>query len=135
MQVLDAYEPTAKFNEIGWAKYEMKLSLEHADEELAHRLEALYTTSPLMMTKKTKSGEREIDQIPLIRSVKVTCEEENTLHITAVLAAGNTEHLNPELIINAAREKCGILSGNPARESYSILRTHVYLADGETEFR
>ncbi|MBE6589694.1 MAG: TIGR03960 family B12-binding radical SAM protein [Ruminococcaceae bacterium] len=135
MQVLDAYEPTAKFNEIGWAKYEMKLSLEHADEELAHRLEALYTTSPLMMTKKTKSGEREIDLIPLIRSVKVTCEEENTLHITAVLAAGNTEHLNPELIINAAREKCGILSGNPARESYSILRTHVYLADGETEFR
>jgi len=89
----------------------------------------------LTVTKKTKSGEKEIDIIPLIRSVNVTCPSEGTLCVSAVLAAGNVEHLNPELLITAAKNTCGILSGDPAQESYSILRTHVYLADGVTEFR
>ncbi len=135
MQVLDAYEPNTKFNEIAWASYEMELCFAGADASVADKLQSLFTTAPLNVTKKTKSGEKEIDIIPLIRKVCVTCPEEGRLHVSATLAAGNTEHLNPELLITAAKESCGILSGDPAKESYSILRTHVYLADGETEFR
>ena len=90
-----------------------------------------------MMTKKTKSGEKEIDIIPMIHSVKVTYNEDhpNDIHIRAVLSAGSAEHLNPELLIKAAKEHCKILCNDPAKESYSILRTHVYLSDGITEFR
>ncbi len=135
MQVIEAYEPVSKFNEIAWARYEIELSLEHADAALAENLQTLYTSAPLLMTKKTKSGEKEIDLIPLIKSAKVNCTEAGKIRMDVVLAAGNTEHLNPELLIEAGRKNCAILSGDPAREAYSILRTHVYFADGETEFR
>ena len=87
------------------------------------------------MTKKSKSGEKEVDLIPMIRKVSVTSPEDGKIRICATLRAGNVEHLNPELLITAAKEKCGILSGDPIKESYSILRTHVYLDDAVTEFQ
>ncbi len=134
MQVLDAYEPTSKFSDIAWARYDMVLRFAGADEVLAAQMQALYTTSPLTMIKKSKSGEREVDLIPMIREAMVTSPDRGVIRINAVLAAGNTEHLNPELVIKAAKERLGIFSGDPAAETYSILRTNVYTADGVTEF-
>ncbi len=135
MQVLDAYEPKTKFQEIGWAAYEMEIRSAGIGEDSAEILQRLYTTAPLVMTKKSKSGEKEVDLIPMIRQVEVTSPEAGVLRIHAVLAAGNTEHLNPELLIRAAKEHLPILCGNPAEESYRILRTEVYCADGVTVFR
>ena len=134
MQILEAYEPTSKFQDIEWAKYEMRLCFAGADASVAERLNTLYTTSPLNMTKKTKAGDKEIDITSMIRSVKaVACNGE--IRISAILRAGSTEHLNPEFLIKAAKEQLGILSGDQSKETYSILRTHVYLEDGKTEFR
>ena len=135
MAVLDAYEPTSKFQDIGWASYEMVLRFAGADEAVAESMQALFTTSPLMMTKKGKAGEREIDIVPLIRTVKVSCPAAGEIRISAKLSAGGDAYLNPEFLITAAKTRLGILSGDPAQESYSILRTEVYLADGETVFR
>ncbi|MBE6554443.1 MAG: TIGR03960 family B12-binding radical SAM protein [Ruminococcaceae bacterium] len=137
MQILEAYEPTSKFQDVAWAKYEMEICMEHADRNLASKLQALYETAPLYMTKKTKSGDKEIDIIPLIRRVKVVAPENqpNKLRISAILSAGSAEHLNPEFLIKAAKEHLGILNGDPSTERYSILRTHVYLSDGVTEFK
>ena len=137
MQVLEAYEPTAGFGDVVWAKYELRLKLESADADLAQRLQALYQTPPLYMTKKTKSGEKEIDITTMIKQIKVIHSEAHPdeIAISAILAAGNTLHLNPEMLITAAKDRLGILSGDPTKESYSLLRTHVYLADGATEFK
>ncbi len=134
MQVLKAYEPESKFADIAWARYDMQLNFAGADATLAEKLQALYTTAPLNMIKKSKSGEREVDLIPMIREVSVTSPDAGVIRINAVLAAGNVEHLNPELVLRAARERLGILSGDPAKETYSILRTNVYTSDGVTEF-
>ena len=89
------------------------------------------------MTKKTKSGDKEIDISPMIRHIKVTCDTQrkNALHVSAVLSAGSVDHLNPEMLIKLARTHCGILSEDNVEELYSILRTKVFLADGKTEFR
>ena len=89
------------------------------------------------MTKKTKAGDREIDIVPLIRSVNVVynADRPGEIRISTVLSAGSSDHLNPEFLIRAAKERLGILSGDPTEESYSILRTHVYLDDGVTEFK
>ncbi len=135
--VLEAYEAETKFQDVGYAKYELALRLENASESLAQELQTLFTTSPLPMIKKTKSGDKEIDLIPLVRSVKAVYDKAHpdTLRISAVLRAGMKDHLNPELLIKAAKEKGLILTGPPAKETYSILRTHVYLEDGKTEFR
>jgi len=135
MQVLEAYEPSSKFQDIAWAKYEIHLHAPNLSEETVAGLEALYTTAPLMMTKKSKSGEKEIDIVPLIRRAKVILAAPGEIRISAILAAGSREHLNPELLIKAAREHLGILSGDPTHERYTILRTHVYLDDAKTEFR
>ena len=137
MRVSEAYEPETKFRDIGWADYEIVLRFAGADAETAGRLQALYTTSPLTMTKKSKSGEKEVDLIPLIRRVQTVYDpaQPGVIRIRARLSASEGSYLNPELLIQAARRECGILSGNPTEEEYSILRTHVYLPDGETEFR
>ncbi len=137
MRVEEVYEPTTKFADIGWAKYEMNLKFEGACEEKANELQKLFETSPLTMTKKTKSGEKEIDLIPLIQKIRVTYNPDRAgqIHISAVLSASGSEYLNPEMLITAAKRECGILSGDPAKEEYSILRTHVYAADGVKEFR
>ncbi len=135
MYVLDAYEPTSKFQEIAWAKYRMQIRCTGADAAAANALQALFTTSPLPMIKKSKSGEKEVDLIPMIREIKVTSPVDGVIDIDAVLSAGTVEHLNPELLIKAVKEHTALLSGDPAKESYSILRTHVYLQDGVTEFK
>ncbi len=134
MYVLDAYDAESKFQDIAWARYRMVIDLPEADETLAARLQALYTTSPLNMVKKSKSGEKEVDITSMIREMQVTLED-GKLVLNTVLSAGNTLHLNPEMLITAARESLGILTGDPTRESYTILRTNVYLEDGVTEFR
>ncbi len=137
MQILEAYEPTTKFQDIAWAKYEIHISSPAINADMAEALRALYSTSPLNMIKKTKSGEKEIGLIPMIGKLHVVYDptRPQELRVSAVLRAGSTEHLNPELLISAARDRLGLLTGNPAEEVYSILRTHVYLDDAKTEFR
>ncbi len=137
MQILEAYEPKSTFMDVCSAKYEFCLRFAGADAEIAQKLQTLYTTSPLNMTKKTKSGDKEIDIIGMIRRVKVVYNDAhpNEIRISAILSAGSTEHLNPEFLIKAAKDQLGILCDDPANETYSILRTHVYLADDTTEFR
>ncbi len=135
MQVLEAYEPTAKFQDIAWARYRMHLCFEDANTVTAEQMQQLFTVSPLTVTKKSKSGEKEVDLIPMIKEVCVISVADGEILLDAVLAAGSQEHLNPELLIKAAKDKLGILSGDPAKEHYSILRTNVYTSDGETEFR
>ena len=135
MQILEAYEPISKFQEIGWAKYEMSLRLTDADEAMAARLQSFFESKPLNMVKKTKSGEKEVDISTMIRKIRVVCPHKGELRVSAVLAAGSAEHLNPELLIKAAKERLGILCNDLANETYTILRTHVYRTDGVTEFR
>ena len=135
--IVDAYEPTSKFQDIAWAKYEIAIHSPTLNATTAEKLQTLYTTSPLHMIKKTKSGDKEIDISALIRKINVVYNQDRPteIRISALLSAGSQEHLNPEMLIKAARDRGLILDGNPAEETYSILRTHVYLEDGKTEFR
>ncbi len=111
MRVLEAYAPTAKFTEIRYAEYRLE-----SEEE--------FDTAPLdaesiVIMKRTKSGEKEIDIKPLIFSWK---KEGKAL--TCVLSASPSEYLNPEYIAK--------LLGIP---DATILRTRVLLSDGVTAFR
>ena len=137
MEISDAYEPSSKFSDVAWARYEMSLRFAGADRATADRLQSLWTTPPLMMVKKNKSGDKEIDITPLVREIKVIYNDDRPgeIRVRALLSASEGSYLNPEMLIAAAKRELGILSGDPAREEYSILRSHVYLADGVTEFR
>ncbi|MBQ9760864.1 MAG: TIGR03960 family B12-binding radical SAM protein [Clostridia bacterium] len=137
MRVYDAYETDSKVQDIGWAKYEMEFHLENASADLAQAMEALFASSPVCVTKKSKSGDKEIDIVPMIKKLRAVYDPAapDRIRVSTVLRAGTADHLNPELLVKAARDRLPLLVGDPAVETYSILRTHVYLEDGVTEFR
>jgi hypothetical protein len=101
---------------------------------LAEQMQAYLTTSPLMMDKKSKSGIRQVDITTLIRSLRAYMEG-GELRIDTTLCVSGANYLNPEYLIVALRDRFGILPEGDVSSEYSILRTHVYLKDGETEFR
>lgn len=128
--ITDAYIPKRDFSEIEYASYDFEISTKGASAALAEEIAKTLTVSPLNMVKRTKSGEREIDIIPLINEVKVSFDSKNdTVRIYAVLSASSTSFLNPEMLITAIKEKHGVLSGDPSEEWYTIVRTAVLKQD------
>ncbi len=130
LQIERAYIPTSDFSEICWASYDLEICSEGLTESDVDGLQRTLSVSPLMLTKKTKSGEKEIDIIPLIHSVDVSYDsEKGTVRIETVLKATVGEYLNPEMLIAALKQKNGILQGDPTEEYYSIMRTSLMKED------
>ena len=132
MQVLEVYESPTPFCEIAYAAYEISLNLKHTPKTLASDLKKLLTEGPLFVTKKTKSGEKQVNIVERIKRLEIETDE-NGVKLSVLLTAGGDNYLNPELLITEAKRALSILQD--PYETYSILRTHVYLADGTTEFR
>lgn len=132
--ITDIYCPTSDFSEIKWASYEICIKTDGADEQMAENTVKALTESPIMLIKKGKAGEREIDITKLIRSVEAELTPDGEINIKAVVSASNNEYLNPEMIITGLRQRLGILSQDPTREYYSIMRTALFKED-MTEFR
>lgn len=124
------YPAERKFAEIASAEYEYHLEASNADDALCGAVVTVLTTSPLNVLKHTKSGEKEIDIVPLIRSAEAH-PEAGGIALTIVAAAGANETLNPESVIMGLRRRLTLLRGN---EEYTILRRRVLDADGK-EFR
>lgn len=120
------YVPERKFADIGAAEYVIHIDSKPS-EEVAGAIETVLTTSPLKVIKKSKSGEKEVDIIPLIKNVDVTTDETGYL-LTVLLAAGSTDNLNPEYVVSALRQKLILLREG---EEYSICRRRVCTSDGK----
>ena len=128
--ILDAYTPENDFSQIAYASYEIRIHTAGASDELADRVKNALTTAPINMIKKGKAGEREIDIVPLIKSVDAAYDGENKeILIKTVLSASSSQYLNPEMLISALKERTEILSGDPTLEYYSIMRTELKKED------
>ncbi len=100
------------------ADYTIALSNDISEEQVLACKQALEKET-LLITKKTKKGMKEVDIKPLVRSVEFIKEAEGyTLDIQ--VAAGSTENLNPELLLNALSE------GQSTTWDYSIRRKELY---------
>ena len=129
--IVDAYIPTSDFSEIAWAAYDLELQCKGASEALAGKIQQRLSTAPLYLTKRTKSGEKEIDIIPLIQNIEVRYNTStNTVKISAVLRATSVEFLNPEMLITALKQTMSLFDGNLTEEWYTIMRTAVMKEDG-----
>ena len=119
MQVIEAYYPTAKFNDIAYADYTITIKSESITKDTEIAAVALFA-APIIMTKKSKSGEKEVDITNFIKKIKFSAID-GELSVRAVLSAGTTENLNPEYIVTALKTlnfgECPI---------YSIMRNRVY---------
>jgi len=128
--ITDAYIPTHDFSEIAWASYEIEICAQEIFHDTKDQLEKTFHTAPLMMTKRTKSGEKEVDILPLIHSLKIDVDtNEKKIKLSAILKATSTEFLNPEMLITAMKQKHGLLNGDPMQEWYTIMRTSVLRED------
>ncbi len=132
MYVLDAYIPTSKFSDIAYASYLIDIRpnmLKPTDIESVKNL----FDNPIIMTKRSKSGDKEIDITKLISKIKIW-ENDGHIIINTTLSASGSENLNPEYIVTAIKNELDILSGDPTKESYSITRRKVFFSD-MTEFK
>ena len=133
LRILDVYLPSAKFSDIAWATYEIELHEEGLTDR-CNEISAITKESALLAIKKTKSGEKEIDILPLIRnfSLDVNNSDQSVL-LKLMLSIGSENYLNPELLLAVLKQRLGILSSPEAW--YSIMRTATFLEDGITKFR
>ena len=128
--IVNAYLPQSDFSQITWASYEVEIFTQNVDSNMAENAEKLLTTAPLVMTKKTKSGEKDVDIIPMIKSANAVYDKESgTIKMSCVLSASSTEYLNPELLITALKQNLGLLAGDPSKEWYTIMRTELLKSD------
>ena len=134
MQVLEAYYPTEKFTELKWLKYTMKIKSNMDSAILAEKCNELFAKEQILVFKKTKSGEQNVDIKPLIHTAVARAEGELTV-FDLVLSADQSCFLNPEHIVTAIRGYTGILTEETlTTEYYTILRVSAHKAD-MSEFR
>ena len=133
IQIVDVYESKTKFSDIAWADYEIVMTSPKLCLQSAENIRSLLT-NPLVLTKRSKSGDKEVDISPFINLR--SCEySEGSVMIKALLSADSANYLNPEYIIKAADGKLGITFDDPFEEYYTIIRKEVYMADRKTAFR
>ena len=130
IEILRVYEQKGKLSDIKWAENVIDYRGVSADGELCRKIEEMFE-SPVIMMKRSKSGEKETDITTLIKWVKVETVDGN-LRVTALTSADSERYLNPEYIAKAIEERFAVSGENG---SHVITRTKQYLADGETEFQ
>ena len=122
-----------KVGQIGFAEYEIRLFYDGASAGDAAQLEALYK-APLIVTKRTKSGEKETDIAPMIARADCTYEDGAVVIRARLSAGGERGILNPEYLLRAAERYLSLPLGDPERAECRILRRELYLTDNCTVF-
>ena len=136
LRVLDVYIPQTKFADIAWADYTITVRREGLDENTVSAILSAVQKDELNMVKKTKSGEKEINIIPLIGKVEATLsEDKQEITMVARLKVNPDNYLNPDLFLSALNKECGLLEADPDKINYSIVRNTTYFEDGVTVFR
>jgi radical SAM family uncharacterized protein/radical SAM-linked protein len=129
VEVTQVYEQKAKLTEVKWAENVIEWHGAAFADDLPGRIEELFR-KPVMMTKRSKSGEKEVDITSFIKSLRAE-KKEDVLTVTAVIAAEQENYLNPEYIAQAVEQSFGV-SGESGW--HVIDRTRLLLEDGETDF-
>ncbi len=123
MRVLEVYNPEIKFKEISFIDYTIKLASPKISKATEAQIKDIFAKE-CILTKKTKSGEKEVDITQYIKLLEVACDE-GTAQIHTILASGNEMNLSPELVVEALRKYAGILTSETIEEYYSIMRNEM----------
>ena len=89
-----------------------------------NKFERFWNADKITVTKKTKSGSKEIDLKPLVKIGEITGTDQKC-KFEAIMPTGTAENINPMLLTDALREQ-----GAPEAE-VSITRTEVRMKNGE----
>ena len=117
LDFVDAYYPSLPFSLISTAVYSVSMEV---DIDISKEIEKALS-EPMIVFKKSKAGDRDVDISPMIRSYNV-CFENGSLELVLELSAAQNNYLNPELVITGLRK---IDSVNNALKYYTVNRTQI----------
>ncbi len=95
LSVKKVYERVTQPKEIVWADYTVCV---HGEGLSAESIEKLLSRSELLIMKKSKSGEKEVNFIEFLHSFTVT-DTEYGVCIRTILSAGNVKTINPTYLV------------------------------------
>lgn len=130
IEIIEVYTAETKFKLIKWALNEIQIHSYNKIEGICEKIENLFE-SPVIMMKRSKSGEKEVDITKYVKSLKVA-ENDGTIVISAVTGADSEGYLNPEYIINAVNRKFNLEGENGW---HITVRKKLLLEDGISEYR
>lgn len=113
VKILSVAEPVYDAKEIEKALYFVKLIFRDADmaKDFAEKAQILAEGEELLAEKRGKKGHRkvmkQINLVDFIYDLKFTTAE-NVVNLQCVLAAGNTNNLNPTLLVETLEKQIGI---------------------------
>lgn len=126
IEAIEAYEPVRKPSEIKWLSIEGVMEYDERDAEaMRAELEAFYSASEIIISKKTKRGIGEADIKPAIKSIEFTLHEDGVA-VSAVISAQEPT-LNPELLVDALRQ----LKSEIAPDFAKFVRIETYDSAGD----
>lgn len=128
LMVLDVYEPTRRFTDIVYSAYTIRISESDVNSDLLEKCCRALIARPLVVMKRTKSGEKETDISPMIREMKISGED-NEIVLRVLLTASSDSFLNPEYVVTALFESGVLKPLDRTEREYSIVRED--LLDGE----
>ncbi len=129
LRAIEAYIPTRSFHDIGWADYEVRLEIPNASAMAEPVKNAL--SGEILVEKTGKAGTKTVDMAPHTKVLDVY-EENGELVLKLKLSCETNSYVNPRYLIDYLTAKLGIPG---EKDDYTVCRTAVYLADGETSFR
>lgn len=119
LDFVDAYYPSLPFSEIVTAIYDVTLELKGATDVTEEIKKCL--SEPLIVFKKSKAGDRDVDISPMIKNYSLSYEN-GVIKMMLELSAAQNNYLNPELVITGIRKNKTI---DEIIEYYSITRTKI----------
>ncbi len=132
LAVEEAYFATTKFSEILSAEYVITVHSPSATAALAQLCDERLSDKPMMVLKRTKSGDKDVDISAAILDSSVAIDVDSEEIILRVrLAAEGGSFLNPDYIIKYLRATTGLLSGSVHEEWYTVVRTHLFDKEGQ----
>lgn len=128
IEVIKVYEQIGKLTDIKWALNEIEYSGIEITDETCREIEEMFN-HPVVLMKRSKSGEKECDITSLIKSVAAE-KTEGGMKIYAVTSADSENYLNPEYVAQAVENRFG-----PFGEASShVITRRSLMTDNGSEF-
>lgn len=125
IKIMRISRPMISANDIVSARYIIGLTLPETVE--MSRIEAFFGQENIPALKKTKKGEKEVNLKDFIIDCEIEEGEGKTVKLNAVLSAGGSANIKPDLVLGKLCEYLGF----EEFEEVNIHRTEIFYNSGE----
>ena len=135
LSILDVYEPERKFTDALYSSYMITICDKSIDQASGSIVKNAFSQKELVITKRSKSGEKDVNILPYIKALEVTSEQ-GKCNVFTKLCVSSADFLNPEYIVGVVYNALGLSKDNfEDGAGYTICRKTLYLSDCVSEFQ